>query len=128
MSGFRSATRVRRPPPPHRAERFWTNTEVCDPGHVPTLPVPRPGSRGRLSPKSRPHLFRSDEIADLLGFSRSSVSVRDGTEHETCASRRGISGEYVPASFASRATTTIKSERPRTARHQRGHRGALVCG
>ena len=34
-----------------------TNLEFATPVTSPPLPVPRPGSRGRLSPRSRPHLF-----------------------------------------------------------------------
>ena len=42
-------------PPRRRAEQ---RSGARDPGHVPTPPRPQTGfARGRLSPRSRPHLF-----------------------------------------------------------------------
>ena len=35
-----------------------TTTKLRESGHVPTLPVPRPGSRAAGVPQRRPHLFR----------------------------------------------------------------------
>ena len=45
------------PPPQPHADCERTQ-ELREPGHVPTPPRPQTGfARGRLSPKSRPHLF-----------------------------------------------------------------------
>jgi len=56
-AGFPSAIRGRpfRPPPRFRAD----NQELRESGHVPTLPVPRPGSRAAGVPQRRPHHFQN---------------------------------------------------------------------
>ena len=70
------------------------------PGHVPTPPRPQTGfARGRLSPRSRPHLFSSQRTAWLLDFWRPFVSIENRTVREHDASRRGKCGEFVRPMF-----------------------------
>ena len=59
-----------------------TDTELRDPGHVPTPPRPQTGfARGRLSPRRRPHLF---------GFQKSPLIVSELAAHDWAPRSRGL--------------------------------------
>src|SRR5579863_1737472 len=98
MSGLRSAILPPRRPLCPRARQ--SNKELRVPGHVPTPPRPQTGfARGRLSPRSRPHLFGVEKTAILRGFTDVPVSLCYGTKHETDAKKWGKSGEFVLSMF-----------------------------
>jgi hypothetical protein len=67
------------PGPAHRNRTLTANRtkELRELGHVPTPPRPQTGfARGRLSPKSRPHLFMDDLFALALGSQEGLSSSR----------------------------------------------------
>jgi hypothetical protein len=83
MSGFRSATRGRLRPRRHRrAERETKSERLRVPGHVPTPPVPRPGSRAAGLPQGRPHFFQRPENLIFIGVS---IDPLRQFEAERCA-------------------------------------------
>ena len=79
--GLAPAIRMpRRPRHPRARPTRASNShkELRVPGHVPTPPRPQTGfARGRLSPRSRPHLFQTQENQHLP--SRESVMGRNRT-------------------------------------------------
>src|SRR5580693_3676856 len=99
MCGSRLANRARyRSPQAHAELRRYAARSRPHPS-----PSPDRVARGRLSPKSRPHLFVVEEITILSSFRYRLMSVRDGTKHETDASMRGKSGEFVRWLFMPRS-------------------------